>query len=480
MRAARAAAQIAAARLRCARQNVQVSDDCSLRPKLSLYRLRDGALCHRANVRSAPRTRGQPGHRMTPRDGLGSVVGNRRIAAVLALGFSSGLPIALTSGTLQAWLATLDLNLRTIGAATLVGLPYTFKFLWAPLVDRVSLPWLGRRRDWILAMQLLLALVIAVTPQLDPRTDIQSVLALATLIAFLSATQDIAFDAYRTDVVHPEERGMGAAATVAGYRIAMLTSGALAPILSHSFGWTGAYSFVAAIMAACSIGTWLAPEPVRAVVPPRNLREAVLEPLAEFLGRPGIVAVLVLVVLYKLGDAMALSLSTAFIIKGLGFTAADVGTVSKGFGLGATILGAFFGGLAVAQIGLFRSLLWLGVAQAVTILPYAWLARVGHEYYALVVAIGVQNFGDGMGTAAFVALLTALCNVRFSAFQYALLSALASLGRILLGPVSGKVADSVGWVEFFLVAFCVALPGLALTLVLKREIDALDRRGAPA
>jgi PAT family beta-lactamase induction signal transducer AmpG len=398
------------------------------------------------------------------------------MAAVLVLGFSSGLPIAFTSGTLQAWLATLDLNLRTIGAATLVGLPYTFKFLWAPFVDRISLPWLGRRRDWILLMQLLLAVVIAATPHLDPRVEIQSVLALAALLAFLSATQDIAVDAYRTDIVHPEERGVGAAATVTGYRLAMLTSGALVPILSHSIGWAGAYTFAAVVMAACAIGTWLAPTLEHVVRPPRSVSEAVLEPLREFLGRPAAIALLVLVVLYKLGDAMALSLSTAFIIKGLGFTAADVGTVSKGFGLGATIFGAFIGGLAVAQAGLFRSLLWLGVAQAVTILPYAWLAVVGREYYALVAAIGIQNFGDGMGTAAFVALLTALCNARFSAFQYALLSALASLGRILLGPVSGGVAETLGWVRFFVVAFCVALPGLVLVLMLRRELESLDRR----
>jgi len=411
---------------------------------------------------------------------LSQVVGNRRMAAVLVLGFSSGLPIALTSGTLQAWLATLDLNLRTIGAATLVGLPYTFKFLWAPLVDRISLPWLGRRRDWILLMQFALAVVIAATPHLDPRTEIQAVLALATLLAFFSATQDIAVDAYRTDVVRPDERGVGAAATVTGYRLAMLTSGALAPILSGTIGWQGAYTFVAAVMVSCAIGTWLAPEPERSVSPPRSLREAVIEPLREFLGRPGSIALLLLVIFYKLGDAMALSLSTAFIIKGLGFTATDVGTVSKGFGLGATILGAFIGGLAVAQIGLFRSLLWLGLAQAITILPYAWLALVGHEYYALVAAIGIQNFGDGMGTAAFVALLTALCNARFSAFQYALLSALASLGRIFLGPVSGGLADSVGWVQFFITAFCVALPGIAIVLVMKRELEALDRRTAPA
>jgi len=154
------------------------------------------------------------------------------MAAVLVLGFSSGLPIALTSGTLQTWLSTLDLNLKTIGAATLVGLPYTLKPLWAPLIDRISLPWLGRRRDWILLMQLGLAVVIAVTPHLDPRAEIQAVLALTTLLAFLSATQDIAVDAYRTDVVRPEERGVGAAATVTGYRLAMLTSGALALILS--------------------------------------------------------------------------------------------------------------------------------------------------------------------------------------------------------------------------------------------------------
>jgi PAT family beta-lactamase induction signal transducer AmpG len=407
---------------------------------------------------------------------LARIVGNRRTAAVLVLGFSSGLPIALTSGTLQAWLATLDLNLRTIGAATLVGLPYTFKFLWAPLVDRIRLPWLGRRRDWVLAMQLLLAIVIAVTPHLDPRTELQAVMALATLLAFLSATQDIAVDAYRTDVLRPEERGIGAAATVTGYRLAMLTSGALALIVATAIGWNGAYSFVAAVMALCAIGTWLAPDTDESVRPPRSVREAVVEPLREFLGRPGIAAALLLVVLYKLGDAMALSLSTAFIIKGLGFTAGDVGAVSKGFGLGATILGAFIGGLAVARIGLYRSVLWLGVAQAVTILPYAWLATVGHHYPALIAAIGIQNFGDGMGTAAFVALLTALCNARFSAFQYALLSALASLGRIFLGPISGRVADEIGWVYFFLVSFVVALPGLALTLALRGEIERLDRR----
>jgi MFS transporter, PAT family, beta-lactamase induction signal transducer AmpG len=409
---------------------------------------------------------------------LVDVVGNRRTLAVLTLGFSSGLPIALTSGTLQAWLATVDVDLKTIGAATLVGLPYTFKFLWAPLIDRVAPPWLGRRRGWIFAMQFALAAVIALTPHFDPRAEVQAVLVLAAITAFLSATQDIAFDAYRTDVIRPEERGMGAAATVTGYRLAMLTSGAFALIMSHSLGWTHAYSVVAVIMAACAIATWLAPEPETSVRPPRTLKEAVVEPLREFLSRRRILAVLALVILYKLGDAMALSLSTAFIIKGLGFTAFDVGTVSKGFGLAATILGAFAGGLAVAQAGLFRSLLWLGVAQAVTILPYAWLAAVGHEYPVLVLASGIQYFGDGMGTAAFVALLTGLCNARFSAFQYALLSALASLGRILLGPVSADVAESVGWVQFFFVSFLVALPGLGLVVILKRDIDGLDQRAA--
>jgi PAT family beta-lactamase induction signal transducer AmpG len=411
-------------------------------------------------------------------DQLLRVVANWRTAAVLALGYSSGLPIALTSGTLQAWLSTLDLDLKTIGAATLVGLPYTFKFLWAPLIDRVALPWLGRRRGWVFAMQLGLAVVIAVTPHFDPRVEIQAVLTLASLLAFLSATQDIAFDAYRTDVIRPEERGMAAAASVTGYRVAMLTSGAAALIVSRSWGWTGAYTMVAVIMAICAIATWLAPEPEITVRPPRTLKEAVADPLREFLARPRVVAVLALVVFYKLGDAMALSLSTAFIIKGLGFTAVDVGAVSKGFGLAATILGAFVGGLLVAQAGLFRSLLWLGIAQAVTILPYAWLAGVGKEYSALVCAVGVQNFGDGMGTAAFVALLTALCNARFSAFQYALLSALASLGRVLLGPVSGGLAESVGWVQFFVISFFVAVPGVALVALLRRQIDDLDSRAS--
>lgn len=400
---------------------------------------------------------------------------SRRVAVVCLLGFSSGLPLALTSGTLQAWMTVAGVDLATIGIFTLVGVPYTWKFLWAPLMDRYVPPFLGRRRGWIAATQLLLALGIAVMGALDPVTMPWALAALALLVAFVSASQDVVFDAYRTDVLRPPERGIGAAVSVLGYRLGMLVSGALALILSDQIGWQSTYWLMAALMLAAIAVTAFGPEPETAIKPPATLTEAVVEPLREFFSRHGAWALLVLIVLYKLGDAFAGSLTTAFLIRGVDFSPTEVGTINKGMGLAATLVGVTLGGVLMARLGLFRSLLLFGVLQAVSNLTFMWLAVVGKSYAVMVLAVGFENLAGGMGTAAFVALLMSMCDKRFTASQFALLSALAAVGRVYVGPASGYLVESVGWVTFFGFTFLVALPGLLLLFWLRRDIERLGR-----
>ncbi|HEX6828409.1 MAG TPA: MFS transporter [Burkholderiales bacterium] len=400
---------------------------------------------------------------------------SRRIAVLLLLGFASGLPLALTSGTLQAWMAVEGMDITTIGLFTLVGLPYTWKFLWAPLMDRYLPPWLGRRRGWIVATQLLLMAGIVAMGALSPSRAPWALAALALFVAFSSASQDIVFDAYRTDLLRERERGAGAAVSVLGYRIAMLVSGALALILAERMGWRETYWLMAALMLVGVAATLRGPEPDGATKPPRSLREAVSEPLAEFFSRGGALWLLALIVLYKIGDAFAGSLTTAFLIRGPGFSPTEVGAINKGFGLAATILGALFGGALMVKLRLYRALMLFGVLQAVSILSFMWLANAGKSYSIMVLAVGFENLAGGMGTAAFVALLMALCDHRYTATQYALLSALAAVGRVYVGPASGYVVEAVGWAGFFFVTFLAALPGLVLLRAMRPTVDALER-----
>lgn len=402
------------------------------------------------------------------------LIANPRVAAALTLGFASGLPFNLPDSTLQAWLSTLDLDIKTIGWLTLVGAPYAFKFLWAPILDRYALPVLGRRRGWILLLQLILAGLIALLGLQAPSEAIYAVAAVGLLIAFVSATQDIVIDAYRADTLHPEERGVGSTATQVGYRVATWITGALALILSDVIGWRNTYLLMAVVMGATVLFTWSAPEPERVAPPPRTLAAAVLDPLREFLGRPGALALLGLIVLYKFGDAFALKLVTAFLIKGMGFTALEVGAISKTVVITLTLLGTFVGGVLLARLGLFRSLLVFGILQALTNLLYALLAATGKSTMLMVVALGFDNFAGGMGAAAFVAFLMGLCDVRFSAFQYALLSALASVARNFLGPPAAYLVDAVGWSSFFTITFFTAIPGLFVLVLLRRQVDKLD------
>jgi PAT family beta-lactamase induction signal transducer AmpG len=404
------------------------------------------------------------------------VYANRRVAPLLVLGFASGLPLALTGGTLQAWATIEQVSLQQIGFLTLVGSAYTLKFLWAPLVDRYAPPWLGRRRGWVFITQLLLALSIAAMGLLPPDQHLGALALLAVWVAFLSATQDIAFDAYSTDVLRQDERAAGAAVKVLGYRLAMIASGGLALILADQWlGWSATYYAMGAVMAVSSLATLFAPEPEYVARAPRSLRLAVVEPLREFFSRRGALMILLLIVLYKLGDAFAGALSTTFLLRGAGFGVTEVGTINKVFGLAATIVGALMGGSLMTRLGLYRSLMMFGVLQAVSNFGYWVLAVTPAHLYSMAVVVAVENLCGGLGTAAFVALLMALCRQEFSATQFALLSALSAVGRTYLaGPLTPVLVERYDWPMFFVMTVLIALPGLLLLWGLRREVHALD------
>jgi PAT family beta-lactamase induction signal transducer AmpG len=400
---------------------------------------------------------------------------SRKIGLLLLLGFASGLPLALTAGTLQAWLAAENVDIVAIGWFALVGQPYTYKFLWSPLMDRFTpLPALGRRRGWLLLTQLALVAAIGFMGTLKPADSAWLLGATALAVAFLSASQDIVFDALRADWLERDERGAGAAVSVLGYRVAMLVSGAGALILAdQGLGWSGTYWLMAALMGVGLAASWLVVEPEGGAAP-RTLDEAVVKPFAEFFSRQGALALLVLVVLYKLGDAFAGNLTTTFLLRGPGFSLTEIGAINKGFGLAATIVGALAGGALMAKMRLYRALLLFGVLQALTNLGFMLLAASGKSYALMVAVIGLENLCGGMGTTAYVALLMALCDRRFSATQYALLSALSSVGRVYVGPVAGYLVAGFGWQPFFFFSFLIALPGLALLIWARERIDNLD------
>lgn len=395
-----------------------------------------------------------------------------RSAILLILGFASGLPLALTSGTLQAWMTVENIDLKTIGFFSLVGQAYVFKFLWSPVMDRYTPPFLGRRRGWLITTQILLLLAIAAMGFLEPGTQLRWMAALAVIIAFCSASQDIVFDAWKTDVLPAEERGTGAAISVLGYRLGMLVSGGLALWLADRWlGWQGMYWLMAALLVPCIIATLLAPEPEDSIPVPKTLEQAVAAPLRDFFGRNNAWLILLLIVLYKLGDAFAMSLTTTFLIRGVGFDAGEVGVVNKTLGLLATIVGALYGGILMQRLSLFRALLIFGILQGVSNAGY-WLLSVADKHmFSMAAAVFFENLCGGMGTAAFVALLMTLCNKSFSATQFALLSALSAVGRVYVGPVAGWFVEAHGWPTFYLFSVAAAVPGLLLLLVCRQTLE---------
>jgi len=406
---------------------------------------------------------------------------DKRMTAILLLGFASGLPFNLTGSTLQAWLASAGIDIKTIGIFSLVTFPYALKMFWAPFLDRYLPPLLGRRRGWILIYQLALAAAIAVMGWFSPQKSLHVLGMVAILVAFLSASQDIVIDAYRVDIIPPKERGIAAAATAFGYRSASTVAGALTLILADYLGWRTAYGLVALMMATTVIATFWAPEPDVPGHPPRTLVAAVIDPLRDLLRHPGAWGFLLLILLYKIGDAFALSLYSAFMIKGVGITQTQLAVAGKLNMTISTMVGTALGGWAYLRWGLFRSLLTFGIAQAFTNLFYMWLALAGKKIWLVALATSVDNLAGGMGGAAFVAFVMAQCSVNFSAFQYALLSALAAIPRFAIGALAGQVVATIGWAKFFVVTFATAIPGLVLLVLLRASILELERngRGAP-
>ncbi|HZF81555.1 MAG TPA: MFS transporter [Rubrivivax sp.] len=507
-----------------------------------------------------------------------------RIAVVTLLGFASGLPLALTGQALQAWLSMEGLSLATIGFLSLVGLPYTFKFLWAPLLDRFDeLPLLGRRRGWLVLCQLLLAGTLLALAATSPRDSIRAFALLAVLLAFLSATQDVVIDAYRTELLPAPERGLGASLNVMGYRLAMIVSGGVALIWTDTAqggGWTWpqVYRLMAALLAgaavlsaialpavpernereprppagndlrgfaavllAVAVGAWLSDRfapaiagllarallagtsltpvlqqrwldllalllglaftlPLAAWTARRARFTTLLGGLESYFATPGAAAFLLFIVLYKLGDAFAGSLMTPFLLQSMGYAPAEVGVVNKVIGLWLTIGGALLGGALMLRLGLWRSLLLFGVLQMASNLGFWWLAVAGKGAIGagsgllipafdwgfvslaaptpvdggLLMVVAFENLSGGMGTAAFVAFLMSLCNQRFTATQYALLSAFASVGRVWVGPLAGVLAETIGWPVFFVLSTVLAAPALLMLWWLRRDVRALE------
>lgn len=510
-----------------------------------------------------------------------------RLMTVTVLGFASGLPLALTGQALQAWMSVEGLDLATIGFLSLVGLPYTFKFLWAPLVDRFDLPLLGRRRGWMVLSQLLLAAALWALAQTSPVHQLKLYAGLAVLVAFLSASQDVVIDAYRTELLQPRERGLGASLNVMGYRLAMVVSGGLAFIWTDAqqgSGWTWPHIYelmsgfmlvlavftaimtpalgasdthpaaapghpsnhparrdllgFAAVVAAVALGVtltdrvgsdvarWLLSPvlenaamaaalqakwvnlvalllglgltiPLAAWAARRAGFATLMTGLSSYFSQPRAWVFLGLIVLYKVGDAFAGSLLTPFLLTSMAFTSAEVGVVNKVIGLWLTIGGALLGGALMLGLGLWRSLLAFGVLQMASNLGFWWLAAMGKgslgsvmlpafDWWfvklaaatpvdgSLLLVVAFENLSGGMGTAAFVAFLMSLCNQRYTATQFALLSAFASVGRVWVGPMAGVLAESIGWPTFFLVSTLAAVPGLCLLWWLRKDVQALE------
>jgi PAT family beta-lactamase induction signal transducer AmpG len=502
-----------------------------------------------------------------------------RLVVVTLLGFASGLPLALTGQAMQAWLTVEGLDIATIGFLSLVGLPYTFKFLWAPLMDRFDLPWLGRRRGWLVLTQLLLAVVLAAMAATSPGAAIRAFALLAVTVAFLSASQDVVIDAYRTDLLHAAERGLGASLNVMGYRLAMIVSGGVAfiwtdPNQGGGWSWSQVYRLMALLMvlaAAISalalprvavpagtrgsvarndvlgfvavlaavvlgavltdrIGSPIAGELLRPMLSGSGVAaplqdkwtellalllgvaltlplawwaaraakfETLLGGLRSYFAQPGAAAFLLFIVLYKLGDAFAGALMTPFLLKAMAFSTAEVGVVNKIIGLWLTIGGALVGGALMLKLGLWRALLVFGLLQMASNIGFWWLAVSGKGLLpglvipafdwgfvelaqptpvdgGLLMVIAFENLSGGMGTAAFVAFLMSLCNHRFTATHYALLSAFASVGRVWVGPLAGVLAESIGWPDFFIVTTVAALPALGMLWWLRAAVRALE------
>ena len=421
-----------------------------------------------------------------------AVYGDRRVLLILPLGFASGLPLLLTFSTLSAWLTTAGVSRAAIGAFALVGTPYSFKFLWSPLIDRLPPPLpLGRRCGWGLTIQIALAAAMLALGACNPKDGLAAMSALALLVAFLSASQDIVIDAWRVEMLTEEQQGPGAGMIQTGYRVAMLASGAGALIVAAHAGWFAAYATMAALMGVGMLVFLLGPEPAPPPEPaPRErggawetfgewIATAVAAPFADFMRRPAWPAILVFVLGYKLGEAMAGVMAMPLYVA-LGFSLTEIAAVSKLVGFFATIIGALAGGLVSVRMGIVRALILCGVLQSAGNLFYVLQAVGGHRLDYLALCVAAENVTGAMAGAALVAYLSSLCSPAFTATQYALLSSLAAVGRTLVASSGGVLAERLGWVPFFLLTTVATLPALALLVWIARHSAAASAREGPS
>ncbi|TAK90749.1 MAG: MFS transporter [Burkholderiaceae bacterium] len=389
---------------------------------------------------------------------------NQRILICVFLGFSSGLPLFILLNLLQAWLSKAGLDVKALGLFALVMFPYTWKFLWSPLMDRFSFGPLGRRRGWMALTQAALFLAIGAMGMLDPHTQVSSIAFMAAAIAFLSASQDIVIDAYRREILSDNEQGLGSAVHVNAYKVAGMVPGALSLILADRMPWQAVFWITAAFMLPGLICTLLIKEPVVYGAPPKTIRDAVVLPFREFIARAGwrnALWILAFIFLYKLGDSMATALATKFYLD-LGFSMTQIGAIAKTTGFWASIVGGLVGGVWIVRLGINRGLWIFGVLQAVAILGFAWLAQTGANPFLLAAVIGFEAFGVGLGTAAFVAYIAATTDPRYTATQFALFTSLSAVPRTFINASVGFIVAETGWVTFFLLCFVLALPGMLM------------------
>jgi PAT family beta-lactamase induction signal transducer AmpG len=379
------------------------------------------------------------------------------------MGFSCGLPLLLTISVLQAWMKEEGVDLTVIGLMALVGLPYTLKFLWAPFLDRFTLPFLGRRRGWMLVAQLALMFSIAGLGSTNPVSNPWIVAFAAFLVTFFSASQDIVVDAYRREDLSDEELGLGSSLYINGYRIGMLLASGGGLIMADQMPFSMVYLLMAGAMLPGIVTTLLAPEPQTNMGRPETLKNAVIDPLVEYFSRNGALWILAFILLYKIGDTMASAMTTPFYLD-IGFSKTEIGAVVKLFGFWATIAGGLIGGGLMIRLGIVRSLWVFGTLQAISTACFAILARMGHSIPTLSWVIGFENFSSGMGTAAYAAFMASITNKKFTATQYALLTSLMGVPRVMASAPTGFLAKNLGWEAFFIACTVIAIPGMLILL----------------
>ena len=390
---------------------------------------------------------------------------NKRMLICIFTGFSSGLPLYILISLLPAWLKSEGVSLKEIGLFALIGLPFTWKFIWAPLFDRYTLPF-GRRRGWLLITQIGLLITLPVFGFFHPQLDIRTIAFFCVLVAFLSASQDVVLDAYRRELLPDVELGLGNAVHVNAYKIASLVPGSLSLILADHMDWSSVFMITALFMLPGLVMTLLITEPALKNASPKTLRAAVVEPFQEFIARNGLksaITVLLFIFLYKLGDSMATALATPFYLE-MGFTKTEIGLVAKNAGLWPSVIGGMLGGVWMMRLGINRALWIFGAVQMIAILGFAWLATVGHSLPWLALVIGLEALGVGLGTAAFVAYIAHTTNPLYTATQFALFTSLAAVPRTFANAATGYLVEYFGWVHFFVLCFVLAIPGMLLLL----------------